>query len=72
LKAYNIQLQNIIEYKKKVGKGESTLQWPKNVVKNTIFQNCVTFNFNQANSKRGFYIQNKVVQIPNNAIFKRN
>jgi len=37
------------------GLGESTLQWPKNVVTNTIFQNYATFNFHQANIKRGFH-----------------
>ncbi len=35
--------------------GESTLQWPKNVVTNIVFQNCVTFNFHQTNIKRGFH-----------------
>jgi len=44
--------------------GESTLWWPKHVVTNIFFQNYATFNFHQANIKRGFhkYTQNKVVQ----------
>jgi hypothetical protein len=35
--------------------GESTLQWPKNVVTNTIFWNYAAFNIHQATIKRGFY-----------------
>jgi hypothetical protein len=35
--------------------GESTLWWPKNVVTNIIFQNNGTFDFHQANIKRGFH-----------------
>jgi hypothetical protein len=31
------------------------LWWPKNVVTNIIFWNCATFNFHQANNKRGFH-----------------
>jgi hypothetical protein len=34
---------------------ENTLWWPKNVVANIVFQNHVTFNFHQANFKRGFH-----------------
>jgi len=34
--------------------GESTLQWPQNVVTNIIFQNYVTCNSDQANIKGGF------------------
>jgi len=34
--------------------GESTLQWPKNVVTNRIFQKCTTFNFHQTNIKEVF------------------
>jgi hypothetical protein len=34
---------------------ESTLRWPKNVILNIIFLNYATFNFHQANMKRGFH-----------------
>jgi hypothetical protein len=34
---------------------ESTLWWPKNVIKNIVFQNFATFNFHQANIKKGFH-----------------
>jgi hypothetical protein len=35
--------------------GENTLQWPKNVDRNIVFQTYATFNFHQANIKRGFH-----------------
>jgi hypothetical protein len=47
----------------------------KNVVANILLENFATFNFHQTNIKRCFhivYIQNKVVQLPNNAIVEKN
>ncbi len=35
--------------------GENTLWWPKNIVTNIVFRKYVTFNFNQANVKKGFH-----------------
>jgi hypothetical protein len=52
--------------------GENTLQWPKNVDTNTIFQNYVILAFSKPILKDVFinYTQNKVVQLPNIVIIK--
>jgi len=54
--------------------GENTLQWPKNVVINMIFQNYVIPASTKLILKDVFinYTQNKVVQLPNNVIIKGN
>ncbi len=55
--------------------GETTLQWPKSVITWMLFFKFVQFSiFTKSILKYFFinYIQNKVVQSPNNPIFKRN
>jgi len=55
-----------------VQEGKNILWWLKIVVTNIVFWNCMTFNFYQTNIKKVFvnYTQNKVIQLPNNAIVR--
>jgi len=37
-----------------LGRGGTTLQWTKTIVKNIFFQSCVCLNFHQANVLKYF------------------
>jgi hypothetical protein len=54
--------------------GESMLQWPKNVVTNIVFKIIQLLTSTKPILKEFFinYTQNKIVQLPGNAIIKGN